>query len=132
MANRNKTKGDRAERELATRLTEMLGKPMRRMLGAGRQDDVGDIDGIDDTAIQAKHWSSITAAITEGITQLAAQQKNKNAENGVLFIKHRKHGWLAVTTIEQWTRTERERQHHPGVGATLRETRLPSNPDPTT
>jgi Holliday junction resolvase len=132
MANRNKTKGDRAERALATLLTETLGKPMRRMLGAGRKDDIGDIDGIDDTAIQVKHWTNITAAITEGIKQLTQQQTNKKAENGVLFIKHRTHGWLAVTTLEQWTRTEHERQHHTRMGDSLRETRLPSYPDQTT
>jgi Holliday junction resolvase len=123
VANPNKRKGDRAERELATLLSDLLGRPMRRMLGAGRQDDVGDIDGIDDLAIQAKHWNDITAAITQGITQLAQQQKNKNADHGVLFIKHRKHGWLEY---------EQQRTEHTRLGVTLRETRLPSSADQTT
>lgn len=132
MANPNKRKGDRAERELAILLTQLLGKPMRRMLGAGRQDDVGDIDGIDDLVIQAKHWKDITAAITQGITQLEQQQHNKNADHGVLFIKHRKHGWLAVQTIGEWAGHERHRTEHTRLGATLRESRLPSDPDTTT
>jgi len=132
VANPNKRKGDRAERELATLLSDLLGRPMRRMLGAGRQDDVGDIDGIDDLAIQAKHWNDITAAITQGITQLAQQQKNKNADHGVLFIKHRKHGWLAVMTIGEWAEYEQQRTEHTRLGTTLRETRLPSSADQTT
>lgn len=132
MANPNKRKGDRAERELATLLSELLNRPMRRMLGAGRKDDTGDIDGIDDTAIQAKHWNDITAAITQGIGQLTQQQQNKNAEHGVLFIKHRKHGWLAVTTIGEWAKNERRRTEHTRLGIALRDTRLPDNPDTTT
>jgi len=112
VANSNKRKGDRAERELATLLTVLLHKPMRRTLGAGRKDDIGDIDGIDDIVIQVKHWQDITAAITQGIGQLARQQGNKKATHGVLFIKHRKHGWLAVTTITEWAGNERTRTTH--------------------
>tara|TARA_R110000822_G_scaffold16486_2_gene56001 strand:- start:225 stop:569 length:345 start_codon:yes stop_codon:yes gene_type:complete len=110
MANPNKRKGDRAELQLAKQLTEILETPIRRMLGAGRADDIGDLDGMPTTAIQVKHWRDITSAIREGITQLQEQQKNKQAPDGVLFIKHSKHGWLAVTTLEQWGRSENERQ----------------------
>lgn len=46
MTNPSKDKGDRAERELAALLTDQLGIPMRRKLGAGRTDDTGDIDGL--------------------------------------------------------------------------------------
>jgi hypothetical protein len=109
VANPNKRKGDRAELQLAKLLTQLLNMPIRRMLGAGRADDVGDLDGMPTTVIQVKHWRDITAAIREGITQLQEQQQNKQAPDGVLFIKHNKHGWLAVTTLEQWTRAENER-----------------------
>ena len=132
MANRNKNKGDRAERELAKRLTDLLNRPMRRMLGAGRQDDIGDIDGIDDTAIQVKHWHDITAAITTGMTQLDQQRKNKHADHSVLFIKHRTHAWLAVTTLGEWATNEQQRTAYTRLGATLRQTRLPSDTDPST
>lgn len=120
MPNSNKRKGDRGERELATLLSNLLNKPIRRMLGAGRQDDVGDLEGMGDTTAQVKNWANITAAITQGIEQLKQQQTNAKTENGVLFIKHRKHGWLAVTTLDQWTRTENARQHHTGMGNPLR------------
>lgn len=109
MTNRQKAKGDRAERELAKLLTIALGIPIRRMLGAGRIDDVGDLDGIDDTAIQVKHLNSIATAINVGIPQLVRQQHHKRAAHGVLFIKHRRHGWLAVTTLEQWSANELNR-----------------------
>lgn len=110
MTNRNKQKGDRAERELAKLLTVALGIPIRRMLGAGRIDDVGDLDGMSDTAIQVKHLNSIATAIATGIPQLARQQGHKRAPNGVLFIKHRRHGWLAVMTLDQWTTNEKTRE----------------------
>lgn len=106
MANRNKSKGDRAEREIATLLSQLLERPVRRKLGAGRQDDTGDLDGIPHTVAQVKHWKDIAAAIRTGMAQLATQQANANMRNGVLFIKHPQHGWIAITTLEQWARTQ--------------------------
>jgi hypothetical protein len=47
MANSSKSRGDRAERELAERLSALLGLRIRRKLGAGRADDTGDLDGLD-------------------------------------------------------------------------------------
>ena len=44
--NKQKNKGDAAEREAAKLLAEATGLPVRRKLGAGRQDDVGDLDGV--------------------------------------------------------------------------------------
>jgi hypothetical protein len=120
MANPNKRKGDRGEREIATLLSTLLSRPIRRMLGAGRSDDVGDLDGLDNTTAQVKNWANITAAITQGIEQLGQQQQNAQTDNGVLFIKHRKHGWLAVTTLDQWVRTENAKQRNTGMGDTLR------------
>lgn len=106
MANPNKRKGDRAERELASILTDRLHTPVRRFLGAGRKDDIGDLDGVSNHTLQVKNWRNITAAITTGIEQLKQQQQNAKTDNGTLFIKHPKHGWLAVQTLEQWINKE--------------------------
>lgn len=112
MANRAKRKGDRGERQAAEQITQLLGTPVRRQLGAGRADDTGDLDGVDGWCLQVKNWKDITRAITEGIRQLATQQTNRGTDNAALLIKHRTHGWLVVTTLEQWTRTVKsERQH---------------------
>jgi Holliday junction resolvase len=120
MANANKRKGDRAERELAALLTDALGTPVRRQLGAGRTDDIGDLDGVSNHTLQVKNWRDITAAIRVGIDQLKQQQTNAKTENGTLFIKHAKHGWLAVQTLEQWTRTHGQQQPDAGMGNPLR------------
>ena len=63
MANPAKRKGDRAERELAALVSELLGVPARRALGAGRADDVGDIFGIPDTVLQVCDWQDATKAL---------------------------------------------------------------------
>ena len=46
MANAAKRRGDSAEREAAALLSLLLARPIRRKLGAGRQDDQGDLDGL--------------------------------------------------------------------------------------
>ena len=50
MTSTSRRKGDRAEIEAAALLHDWTGYPVRRKLGAGRADDVGDLDGIPDTA----------------------------------------------------------------------------------
>ena len=50
--NSKKRKGDAAEREAAELLSEATGFSVRRKLGAGRQDDEGDLEGIPKTVIQ--------------------------------------------------------------------------------
>jgi hypothetical protein len=105
MPNRNKTKGDRAERDIAHRLTELLQRPVRRKLGAGRADDTGDIDGLHDWTIQVKDCRDIARTIREGMRQLAQQQENAGTSNGVLLIKQTGGTWLAIMTVEQWTET---------------------------
>lgn len=44
MTGRQKRAGDGAELEAARILTDLTGTPVRRLLGAGRQDDLGDLD----------------------------------------------------------------------------------------
>ena len=105
MVNKNKNKGDRAERDIAHRLTELLQQPIRRKLGAGRADDTGDIDGLDNWTIQVKDRKDIARTIREGMQQLADQQRNAQTDNGVLLIKQTGGTWLAIMTVEQWAKT---------------------------
>ena len=105
MVNKNKAKGDRAERDIAHRLTDLLQIPIRRKLGAGRADDTGDIDGLDNWTIQVKDRKDIARTIREGMQQLADQQFNAKTDNGVLLIKQTGGTWLAIMTVEQWTAT---------------------------
>jgi hypothetical protein len=124
MPNRNKAKGDRAERDIAHLLSELLNKPIRRKLGAGRADDTGDIDGLTDWTIQVKDRKDIARTIREGMQQLADQQKNAGTNNGVLLIKQTGGTWLAIMTVQQWTETIKgqtdDNQPDPRMGDPLR------------
>jgi hypothetical protein len=108
MTNPQKRKGDAAERELAQQLEALLGFKVRRKLGAGRQDDIGDIDGLPNCTAQAKNYADILRAIREGLTATETQRQNAGTTHAVLFVRRRGGQWLAVQTLEQWTATFRE------------------------
>lgn len=101
MAHPNKIKGDRAEREAATLLSQLLNRTVRRKLGAGRQDDTGDLDGIPDWTIQVKNRKDIARTIREGMPQLADQQRNNNTENAAMMLRQHGGSWVVVMTAEQ-------------------------------
>jgi hypothetical protein len=108
MANPNKNKGDRAEREISKLLSNLLGFNIRRKLGAGRKDDTGDLDGLPDCTAQVKNYNDIARAIREGLEALEQQQQNAHTTHAVLFIKRRNDQWICVQTLEQWVTTYRE------------------------
>ena len=102
MSNPQKRKGDSAEREAAEILTDLLGTPCRRKLGAGRQDDTGDIDGVPDHVIQVANWAD-TAAAARIKPQGAEQQRiNAQAKHAATLVRFRGGTWRVVLTLEQW------------------------------
>ena len=104
MSNPQKRKGDSAEREAAEILTDLLGTPCRRKLGAGRQDDTGDLDGVPDHVIQIANWAD-TAAAARIKPQGAEQQRiNANATHAATLVRFRGGTWRVVLTLEQWRR----------------------------
>ena len=80
MANPQKAKGDKGEREAVEILVALAPDLARdnamRMLGAGRKDDIGDIAVFDDVAIQVKTWANLTRACREAADGAVQQQKN--------------------------------------------------------
>jgi hypothetical protein len=108
VANPAKRKGDTAEREIATLLSDLLGFPVRRKLGAGRADDAGDLDGLPDCTAQVKNFADVTRAIREGIAGIEAQQRNAGTTHGVVFVRRPGGRWIAVQTLEQWSTLYRE------------------------
>lgn len=102
MAHPNKTKGDRAEREAAQLLTDGIGKPVRRKLGAGRQDDTGDIDGVDNWTIQVKNRKDIARTIREGMPQLEQQRINNKTDNAAMLMRQNGGTWIVVLTLDQY------------------------------
>lgn len=104
MANSRKAKGDRAELEAAEELTKLTGLPVRRKLGAGRQDDTGDLDGIPDHAIQVANWADTAAAARIKPKGAEDQAQNAGVSHAATLIRFRGGTWRVVLTLEQWRR----------------------------
>ena len=100
--NRQKAKGDRAELEAAELLTQLLGVPVRRRLGAGRQDDVGDLDGVPDHVVQVANWADTAAAARVKPREAEVQRSNAGAAYAATLLRFRGGIWRVVLTPEQW------------------------------
>lgn len=110
MANPAKRKGDAAELEVQGWFRDQLGVPARRKLGAGRLDDMGDIDGVPDTVIQVASYTDLVRAIREKVPACVVQQERAGATFGATFVKRRGGGFLVVLTPDQFAQLWREAQ----------------------
>lgn len=108
MTDPHKTKGDKAEREVQALLRDLLGVPARRKLGAGRADDVGDIDGVPDTCVQVAAYVDVVRALREKVPQCVAQQQRMGATFGATFIRRPGGRYVVMLTPEQWATYWRE------------------------
>jgi hypothetical protein len=105
-----KRKGDLAEREAADLLSDLLGVNARRMLGAGRLDDVGDIDGVPNTTVQVVNRVHDVVAVGVVAKPIQAGEQAINAGNlhAVTMVRIRGGTWRMVMTPEQWATMWRE------------------------
>lgn len=108
MTNSAKAKGDRAELEIAAILTDHLGLPVRRKLGAGRIDDTGDLDGIPATVIQVANWADALRAVREKPDGAEQQRINADAIFAATAIRLRGGTWRVVMTVPQYATYVRE------------------------
>ncbi len=108
MTSPSKRKGDAAEREVERLLQDELGVPARRKLGAGRKDDMGDIDGIPDTVIQCVAYKDIARAIREKLPEVEQQRQRAGATYSAVFARRRGGEWIVVMTPSQWCALIRE------------------------
>jgi hypothetical protein len=103
VTNAAKRKGDEAELVAARVLSDLTGYPVRRMLGAGRLDDVGDLDGIPDTVIQvACHPSDPLRAVWEKPLGAEAQRRNAGVGYAATMVWLPRRGFRVVLTPEQF------------------------------
>ena len=106
MVNAAKQKGDQGERDVQNLLRDLLDIPeIRRALGAGRQDDVGDIDNVPHTALQVARTkaSYLTRIMTKKVKDVEDQKRHKGALFAASFIRwDRGPGWFVVMSPEQW------------------------------
>jgi Holliday junction resolvase len=107
VTNSNKDKGDEGEREVQALLQELLGLPARRALGAGRKDDVGDIDNVPNTAIQVARTKIkyLTSVINTKTRDVESQRRNRRVRFAASFIRW-DYGreWIVVLTPQQFAR----------------------------
>lgn len=103
-----KRKGDRAELEVAALIRDELGYPARRRLGAGRADDVGDIDGVPHHVVQVANWADVARAAREKPLAAEVQRGNAEAEFAATFVRFNGGQWRVVLTVPQWSALVRE------------------------
>jgi hypothetical protein len=108
MTNAAKIRGDRAEREAAQLLHDLLGFDVRRMLGAGRFDDVGDLNGVPDTVVQVAHWSDVTRAVRVKPLDAEVQRERAGSTFAVTMLRLRGGEWRVAMTIPQFCTWARE------------------------
>jgi len=108
VSNPQKRKGDAAELEAQALIRDLTGWPARRMLGAGRTDDVGDISGVPGWTIQVASWKDVASAVREKPRGCVDQQARAGTTHGCTFLRLRGGEWRVVQTLEQWATTARE------------------------
>jgi Holliday junction resolvase len=87
MTSAAKRKGSQYERDVVKWLRSMGYPCAERAYGAGRHDDVGDIDGINGVVIECKNEKAIR--IPQYLRELENEMTHADAETGVVLIKKR-------------------------------------------
>lgn len=102
MSNPAKNRGDRAEREAAELLSQLLDLPIRRKLGAGRKDDEGDLEGLPGFALQVVDWKDIMSALRQKPLGAEQQRINAKAPHAATLMRMRGGQWRVVMTAPQF------------------------------
>ena len=110
MSNPSKRKGDKAELEVQGLLRDLLGVPARRELGAGRQDDCGDIDGVPNTCVQVVNYRDIARAIREKLPASEQQRERRGSLFAATFIRLPGGRYVVCMTPDQFSVLWREAQ----------------------
>ncbi len=109
MPSASKTKGDKAEREAAALLSDLLGMPVRRKLGAGRMDDEGDLDGLPDWTLEVKNRpGDVLRALREGLDDAEREQANAGTTFGAALVRRPGGRWFVAMTPAQFATVVRE------------------------
>jgi hypothetical protein len=92
-------KGPVREREVSAIFIEEGFTKARRALGAGRQDDVGDIDGVPELCLQvAGRKTGLSTVIDQKLPATEIQRKNRGVTFASLWIRMDRKPWIVVLT----------------------------------
>jgi Holliday junction resolvase len=94
-------KGARGEREVVTMFRD-AGFLQAQRSRAGAEEDRGDIASLPGLTVEIKNYSDIGRALREGLDELKTEKANNHTPDGVLFIKRRMKGWVAVMPAEDF------------------------------
>lgn len=106
--NRSSRKGAKGERDIARILSELLGVEVRRMLGAGRHDDIGDLDGLSGWTAQVADRANLGWVLRHKPRECEVQQSRGDTPFGATFVKlppqpgGKPQEWRVVLTLEQF------------------------------
>jgi len=100
--NANKKKGDRAELEVQGILRDLLGVQARRKLGAGRRDDMGDIDGLADTVVSVVNYKDVAKAVRHKPLEAEEQRRRANVNFAATFVRLRGGEYRVCMTPSQF------------------------------
>lgn len=109
MTNPQKSKGDRAEREIASLIEELTGIKARRTR-PGRLEDEGDLHldldsethTIAPTIIQVAAWKDTSSALRIKPLECEEQRIHARAAHAATAIKLPRAGWRIALTVEQY------------------------------
>ena len=107
MVNEQKARGDAGEREVESIFRAAGFRRARRALGAGRRDDVGDIDNVRELCVQVVRVAangSLGSAILRKLPEVEVQRNNRRTRFGVVFARQDKKPWIVVMTPFQFLR----------------------------
>jgi Holliday junction resolvase len=110
VANSSKRKGDRAEREACALLSDLTGYNIRRALGAGRKEDVGDVFGLPNMVLQIADWTEALRAFREKPLEAERQRLNAGVDFAATLVRMKGGVWRSSQTLEQLVAMWRESQ----------------------
>ena len=107
--NSSKNKGDQGERDAVemfqTLAPDLVLPNARRKLGAGRRDDMGDLDVFNDVAVQVKCYADIVRALRESVVGAHAQAQRSGTRWSIGLApipRARRSGIRWITIAYEW------------------------------
>ena len=89
-------------------MPDHLGLPIRRQLGAGRADDVGDLDGLPGWCLQVTNRRDLGHALTVKTTEVEHQRINAGADYAAVLMRLPGGRWVAAMGIDSFVAAVRE------------------------